>query len=123
MSSSANLGVMSEAEAPESLRLVSARSGLRYALHGKPLHGGDTLALCCSGGWLIGRFEWNSAADEPPRLHCSIELGGGRVAPFSIELPEGALMVRQTTGIGSIWRAWHDDHPIPTAVSARGNSG
>ncbi len=85
-------------QAPETLKLVETLSGLRYSLQGKPLYGGDTVALCFSGGWVVGRFEWNADPAEPPRFHCSIELEGGRVQLFSLEIPEGALLQRRSHG-------------------------
>ncbi|AKU99583.1 hypothetical protein AKJ09_06247 [Labilithrix luteola] len=66
---------------------------MRWFLEERPLSGGDIVQLCCSGGWLTGRFEWD-AGGGPPSLHFSIELGGGRVAEQVIELPEGALLRR-----------------------------
>jgi hypothetical protein len=86
---------MADSDVPEALQLVETQSGFRYALRGKPLYGGDTIALCFSGGWVIGRFEWNSDLDRPPRFHCSIEIEGGRVAAFSLDIPEGALVLRK----------------------------
>ncbi len=86
---------MCDSEVPEALQLVNTQSGLRYSLRGKPLYGGDTIALCFSGGWVIGRFEWNSDLDQPPRFHCSIELEGGRVATCTLAIPEGALALRK----------------------------
>lgn len=85
-------------DAPETLKLAESFSGLRYTLHGKPLHGGDTLALCFSGGWVVGRFEWSSDPAERPRFHCSIELEGGEVEPFDIPIPERALLRRMSHG-------------------------
>jgi hypothetical protein len=85
-------------ERPETLKLAERPSGLRYTLAGKPLCGGDTLALCFSGGWVVGRFEWSSDPSAPPRFHFSIELQGGRVARFDIPIPEGALARRESPG-------------------------
>ena len=80
------------------LKLMQTLSGLRYCLDDKPLLGGDTLALCFSGGWVIGRFEWNSDPSVAPRFHCSVELVGGKVEPFDLAIPEGALLRRCSTG-------------------------
>lgn len=85
-------------QAPETLKLIETLSGLRYTLEGKPLLGGDTVAMCFSGGWVIGRFEWSSDPAEPPRFHCSIELEGGKVERFDIAIPERALLVRKSPG-------------------------
>jgi hypothetical protein len=85
-------------ETPETLKLIDTLSGLRYSLQGKPLRGGDTVALCFSGGWVIGRFEWNSDPAEPPRFHCSIELEGGKVEMIDIAIPERALLLRKSHG-------------------------
>jgi hypothetical protein len=83
---------------PETLKLVNTLSGLRYSLHGKPLLGGDTIAMCFSGGWVVGRFEWNSDPAEEPRFHCSIELAGGRVQALDIAIPDDALLRREAPG-------------------------
>ncbi|HLV65345.1 MAG TPA: hypothetical protein VKY73_06015 [Polyangiaceae bacterium] len=83
---------------PGTLEMVMTANGLRYALHGKPLFGGDTVALCFSGGWVVGRFEWTSDPAAPPRFHCSIELEGGGVEPFDFPLPERALLKRASPG-------------------------
>lgn len=84
--------------AASTLTLRETLSGLRYCLDGRPLHGGDTIAICFSGGWVIGRFEWSSDPAERPRLHCSIELVGGRVAPFELTIPEAAILRRCSPG-------------------------
>lgn len=83
---------------PEIMRLAETLSGLRYTLEGRPLLGGDTIAMCFSGGWVIGRFEWNGDPGEPPRFHCSIELEGGKVAQFEVAIPERALLRRESPG-------------------------
>lgn len=83
---------------PETLRLVNTLSGLRYSLQGRPLLGGDTIAVCFSGGWVVGRFEWNSDPAEPPRFHCSIELEGGKVHALDFAIPERALLRRESPG-------------------------
>jgi len=58
----------------------------------RTVNGGDPLALCCSGGWIVGRYEW-AGGEAAPRFHFSVELaGGGRVWESSFELPEGALL-------------------------------
>jgi hypothetical protein len=75
------------------LRSAYAQGTLRYFLHDRVLSGGEVVELCCSGGWLAGRFEWDGAAREgAPRFFFSIELGGGEVAEHSLLLPEGALL-------------------------------
>ena len=64
----------------------------KHWLLGRTVNGGDPLELCCSGGWIIGRYEW-VGGDAPPRFHFSVELaGGGRVWESSFDLPEGALL-------------------------------
>ena len=83
---------MTGAGSPEPLVLAQTQCGLRYLLGGRTLSGGDTIAMCFSGGWVIGRFEWTTEPDERPRFHCSIELEAGRVAPCAVEIPEGALV-------------------------------
>lgn len=83
---------------PETLKLTETMSGLRYTLEGRPLLGGDTVALCFSGGWVVGRYEWNSDPAERPKFHCSIELAGGEVERFEIDIPERALLLRQSPG-------------------------
>jgi hypothetical protein len=74
------------------LHVVHAQGAQRYALHDRVLSGGDIVQLCCSGGWVTGRFEHDAGA--PPRFHFSIELDGGRFAPFSFDIPERALLRR-----------------------------
>jgi len=80
------------------LKLTETLSGLRYCLDDKPLRGGDVLALCFSGGWVVGRFEWSSDPAEPPTFHCSIELVGGKVEPIDLVIPEGAILRRRSPG-------------------------
>lgn len=79
-------------------RLTETLSGLRYCLDDKPLRGGDILALCFSGGWLVGRFEWSSDPADLPTFHCSIELVGGKVEPIDFAIPEGAILRRCSPG-------------------------
>lgn len=74
------------------LRLAPAQGSVRYFLDDRVLHGGDIVELCCSGGWLKGRFEWDPGMGTAPSFHFSIELGGGEVAPQVLELPERALL-------------------------------
>jgi hypothetical protein len=74
------------------LQLVPARGSLRYAIGDRVLSGGDVVELCCSGGWLTGRFEWDDGMDAPPRFYFSIELEGGAVDEQVIDVPEGALL-------------------------------
>lgn len=76
---------------PTTLRLVPARGAVRYALDDRVLGGGDLIELCCSGGWLTGRFEWDGDVAEPPRFFFSIECVGG-VAQQSLAIPENALV-------------------------------
>jgi len=85
---------------PETLRLAPAQGTLRWTLGGRVLHGGDLIQVCCSGGWITGRFEVGSDVDAKPLFYFSIELGGGKVAQQFIEIPEGAL-VRRVDQIGS----------------------
>ncbi|UJR84859.1 hypothetical protein [Sandaracinus amylolyticus] len=75
----------------------SLRRGLRHGverwfLNDRSLSGGDIVELCCSGGWITGRFEHDAGMGGAPTFFFSIELGEGRVSQQSIELPEGALM-------------------------------
>ena len=79
---------------PSTLRLASTQSGLRYFLLERPLRGGDVVQLCCSGGWLTGRFEWDMGAEGGPRFFFSIELHGGGIEQHSLPIPEGALLRR-----------------------------
>jgi hypothetical protein len=62
-----------------------------HLLHDRPLHGGDPIQLCFSGGWVTGRYEW-PGGDAPPRFHFSVELTGGRVWESCFDLPDGALL-------------------------------
>lgn len=73
------------------LRFGVAQGSTRYFLGDRPLNGGDVVELCCSGGWLKGRFEWS---DEGAWFHFSIELGGGGVAEHSLSIPDRALLRR-----------------------------
>jgi hypothetical protein len=66
-----------------------AQGSPRFILGDRALSGGDIVEVCCSGGWLAGRFEWDDAGAY---FHFSIELGAGEVAAQRIALPEGALM-------------------------------
>ena len=85
-------------EEPETLRLAQAQGTIRYTLGGRVLAGGDLIQLCCSGGWITGRFEWDGQVDSPPSFFFSIELGGGKVSQQSIAIPEGALVRRPSLG-------------------------
>jgi hypothetical protein len=80
----------------ETLVLKHAQGTLRYTLGGKGLNGGDIVELCCSGGWLTGRFEWNGRPEDAPRFHFSIELARGGVEELSITIPELALLRRKS---------------------------
>ncbi|HEY5957010.1 MAG TPA: hypothetical protein VIV60_10675 [Polyangiaceae bacterium] len=64
-------------QSPGTLELIDTMSGLRYALHGKRLRGGDLIATCFSGGWVVGQYAWNSDPAERPRFRCSMELAVG----------------------------------------------
>jgi hypothetical protein len=72
------------------LEVVTAQGTQRYALLGRVVSGGAVVELCCSGGWLAGRFEQDEG--QEPMFHFSIELAGGRVAQQVIALPEGAIL-------------------------------
>jgi len=75
-----------------SLVIVHAQGVARYSLLDRPLSGGDIVQLCCSGGWITGRFEWDGDVGAPPHFYFSIELEGGGVAQQRLPLPDGALM-------------------------------
>lgn len=74
------------------LEITHKQGRARYELLGRMVNGGDIMQLCCSGGWLTGRFEWSGDTHVAPRFFFSIELGAGNVAQESIALPEGALL-------------------------------
>ena len=74
------------------LKLGRAQGGERYFLGGRIVRGGDIVQLCCSGGWITGRFEWDHGMGTGPTFYFSIELEGGGVVQQSLELPEGALL-------------------------------
>lgn len=76
------------------LRLGTAQGSTRWFLDDRPLSGGDIVQLCCSGGWLTGRFECDAGTGDVPAFFFSIELGGGRVEQHKLVLPEGALLRR-----------------------------
>jgi aminoglycoside 6'-N-acetyltransferase len=76
------------------LRIVPARGSLRWAIGDRVLDGSEIVELCCSGGWLTGRFEWNGTVDARPTFHFSVERGGADVAPHTIPIPEGAILRR-----------------------------
>jgi ketosteroid isomerase-like protein len=78
----------------ETLRLGQAQGSRRFVLAGRGLNGGDIVQLCCSGGWITGRFEWDGQPDAAPRFFFSIEREGGRVEQQSLAIPEGALLRR-----------------------------
>jgi len=71
-----------------------AQGAERWFLDDRPLNGGDIVQLCCSGGWLTGRFECDAGTSDAPTFFFSIELGAGRVAQQSLVLPKGALLRR-----------------------------
>lgn len=77
------------------LRTGVAQGTQRLFLADRVVNGGDILELCCSGGWLTGRFEWDpgdQGVGSEPSFWFSIELGGGRVSQQRLTLPEGALL-------------------------------
>lgn len=74
------------------LRLGTAQGSTRYFLEDRVVSGGDIVQLCCSGGWLTGRFEWDAGLAKAPTFYFSIELEGGAVSQLSIDLPDSALM-------------------------------
>jgi hypothetical protein len=77
----------------QTLELFERHGRPRYRIGERTLTGGEVIALCFSGGWVTGRFEWSGDAHERPRFHYSIELlGEGRVAQGDFELPEGAVV-------------------------------
>lgn len=80
------------ASAPGTLRLGTAQGGPRWFLLDRPVSGADVVALCCSGGWITGRFEWDAGMGGGPRFFFSIEIEGGEVVQHSLEIPEGALL-------------------------------
>jgi hypothetical protein len=73
---------------------LSERTGrVKHCLDDRPVSGGDPIELCFSGGWVIGKYEWNGDVRAAPHFHYSIELAqGGGVAQGSFELPEGAVV-------------------------------
>lgn len=75
---------------PGCLELRQAQGRLLYYLDDRAVAGGSTLELCFSGGWVIGRFEWNGDPAKTPIFHASIELARGGVVEHRLELPEGA---------------------------------
>ncbi len=77
---------------PSSLVLGHAQGAPRYFLADRPVSGGDVLQLCCSGGWVAGRFEWDAGTGRAPTFYFSIELEGGGVAQQHLELPARAVM-------------------------------
>ena len=74
------------------LRLGHAQGTARWFLDDRPLSGGDVVQLCCSGGWLTGRFECDSGTGDMPTFFFGIELGGGVVEQQKLVLPAGALL-------------------------------
>src|SRR3990172_435654 len=78
---------------PATLRPGSRSGEMRHYLSGRPVNGGDTIELCFSGGWVTGRYEWNSEqSEQQPSFHCSIVVDGGGVVERVIEIPENALV-------------------------------
>lgn len=78
--------------APATLKVTDTLRGPRFVLLDRALNGGDVIQLCCAGGWITGRFEWDAGMGRAPTFHFSIELAGGRVAEQAIEIPDGALL-------------------------------
>jgi hypothetical protein len=77
----------------QTLELVERLGRMRYRLGERVIRGGDVVALCFSGGWVTGRFEWTGEPQERPPFHYSLELlGEGRVAEGVMEIPEGAVL-------------------------------
>lgn len=76
---------------PGSLQLRERAGRSQHWLLGRPVHGGDPIELCFSGGWVTGRYE-GGGPEQAPRFFFSVELGGGRVWESSLELPDGALL-------------------------------
>ncbi len=76
------------------LQSGAAHGRLRWFLNDRPLDGGTIVQLCCSGGWLTGRFECDSGTGDAPTFFFSIELGGGELSQQKLALPEGALLRR-----------------------------
>jgi len=74
------------------LELAHAQGTVRYSLLGRPISGGDVVQLCCSGGWITGRFEWEGSTEAPASFYFSIELDGGRIAQQTLVIPDGALL-------------------------------
>lgn len=75
------------------LQLTERGGRFKYVLSGRPVNGGDPIALCFSGGWVTGSFEWSGDPDDAPRFHYSIELlADGDVVRGSLEIPEGAAL-------------------------------
>jgi hypothetical protein len=74
------------------LELGRAQGAARYFLLGRPVGGGDVVQLCCSGGWVTGRFEWDAGEGGAPTFYFSIEIAGGGVAQQAIVIPDGALL-------------------------------
>lgn len=91
-STSGESGSEGETRPAGTLELRERGGRSKHWLLDRTVHGGDPLELCCSGGWLVGRYEW-SGGEAAPRFHFSVELmGGGRVWESSFELPDGALL-------------------------------
>jgi len=77
---------------PQTLELRTTGGRPRHWLGDRPVNGGDALELCFSGGWVVGRYEWDAEKQERPLFHCSIVLQEGDVAETVIEIPDGAVM-------------------------------
>src|ERR1700754_2433237 len=75
------------------LELLERPGRTKYYLNGRPVSGGDPIALCFSGGWVTGRFEWSGDLHVSPSFHYSIELMvEGRVVEGNLEIPDGAVL-------------------------------
>jgi len=77
----------------ETLELVERPGRLRHYLAGRPVHGGDPIDLCFSGGWVTGRYEWTGEPTDRPVFHYSLELlADGAVVQGTLDIPEGAVL-------------------------------
>ncbi len=77
-----------------SMRLGRAQGAHWYFLRDRPISGGDVVQMCTSGGWIMGRFDWDSGVGGVPTFYFSVELDGGGVALLHFPIPERALLRR-----------------------------
>jgi hypothetical protein len=75
-----------------SLKLGHAQGADRFFLLERPVSGGDIVQMCASGGWITGRFEWDTGQGGAPTFYFSVELEGGGVAQLQFPIPERALL-------------------------------